>query len=232
MNLFFSQSIQENRAHFSTEESNHMRHSLRMREGSSIHFTDGLGRLYTGNLVYSGKAVTAEITHRENIEREYANRELYVAPIKQAERLDWMIEKAVELGVSKIAFLHTQRTERRKVNMDRVQRICIAAMKQSGQFYLPEIIELREFKKAIADPIEGIGALAWCGEMDHQELEDLPIGNQHFRICIGPEGDFTMNEAELAFSNGYIKTSLGKTRLRTETAAIYALAVHKSLCKY
>lgn len=231
MNLFFSQSIQGNKAYFSIEESNHLRHSLRIREGNSIHFTDGVGHLYTGNLVYTGKSVAAEITHTEQIIRATSNRELYVAPIKQAERLDWMIEKAVELGVSRLSFLNTQRTERSKVNMDRVQRLCIAAIKQSAQFYLPEIIELRDFKKAIMDPFEGIGTIAWCGEKDLKDLADLNINNQHFRICIGPEGDFTSEEADLALSNGYIKTSLGNTRLRTETAALYALAVHKSSCK-
>jgi 16S rRNA (uracil1498-N3)-methyltransferase len=231
MNLFFSHNIEGNKAHFSVEESNHMRHSLRMREGSYIHFTDGRGHLYTGTLVFESKMVSAEITNTEKTERSSANRELYVAPIKQAERLDWLVEKAVELGVSKIAFVLTQRTERKKINIDRVQRICIAAMKQSAQFYLPEIIELRDFKKAIKDSFDGIRTLACCGEMGKTEITDLAIGDQDFRIFIGPEGDFTNEEVELAFSNGYVKTSLGKTRLRTETAAIYALALHKSLCK-
>jgi 16S rRNA (uracil1498-N3)-methyltransferase len=229
MNLFFSDKIQGSLAFFSDEESQHIRHALRKKAGDAIAFTDGQGHRYTGRLVAEKKALYAIIEETLKTEAPEKMISLWMAPLKQPERMEWLVEKAVELGVSEMALLETAHTERHTVKYDRLKRLTIAAMKQSLQVWLPEIRPMEPFSEAIHSPFKGIKAIAWCGDtFPRKHLAEVIRPDQSLRLLIGPEGDFSEAEVAMAIDAGYVAVHLGSTRLRTETAALYGACLYKS----
>jgi 16S rRNA (uracil1498-N3)-methyltransferase len=229
MNLFYSDKIQESLAFFSEEESQHIRHALRKKAGDAIAFTDGQGHLYTGRLVADKKALYAIIEETLKTQAPEKTICLWIAPLKQPERMEWLVEKAVELGVSEIALLETAHTERHTLKYERLRRLTLAALKQSLQVWLPEIRPLKPFLEAIHSPFEGIKAIAWCGDsFPKQHLAEVIRPDQSLRLLIGPEGDFSEAEVAMAMDAGYKAVHLGTTRLRTETAALYGACLYKS----
>jgi len=203
----------------SEEESKHIVRVLRMQKGDEIGLLDGKGHqvscritdAHTKRCVVEILKVDFEAPAKEEIH-------IAVAPTKQMERIEWFVEKAVEIGATKITLLDCKNGERARIKTDRLVKKAIAAMKQSQRNYLPEIEELTTFSDFLTK--HDFGLLAHC----YDEAKNPFIGafrSTNCPILIGPEGDFTPDEVAQALEKGYKTITLGENRLRTETAALY-----------
>jgi len=146
---------------------------------------------------------------------------LAVAPTKQMDRFEWFVEKAVEIGVDRITPLLTKRTERAKLRTDRLERVAIAAMKQSQRSWLPAIDPLTGLAELLAQDLASQRYFGWC-QGEHSNLMERYVPNAPTLVIIGPEGDLTEEEAALLMEHRFAAISLGQARLRTETAALAA----------
>jgi len=204
------------------DTSKHIVRVLRMKTGEQLNLTDGKGNLLTCSIVENHKKhclVNVEGTrHKEQGTRKVS---VAISLIKNTNRFEWFLEKATEIGVNEIIPLICERTEKEKFRYDRMQGICISAMLQSQQVWLPELHEPLEFAKALIQPSAMVKFIAHCGDGAKDQLTSKLINHPTF-ICIGPEGDFTKEEIELALQHHFIPVSLGETRLRTETAGVVA----------
>jgi 16S rRNA (uracil1498-N3)-methyltransferase len=138
------------------------------------------------------------------------------------DRFEWFLEKATEIGIQEITPIICDRSERKVINIDRFDKIILAAMKQSNELYLPKLNPAISFKEFIKQNNDGLQMIAHCEETDKKTLKSVLQTNQNVTLLIGPEGDFSEKEIALALENKYIAISLGNTRLRTETAAVVA----------
>ncbi|MCR5862674.1 16S rRNA (uracil(1498)-N(3))-methyltransferase [Flavobacterium sp. J372] len=225
MQLFYNPDIQQGDSSFifDKEESRHIVKVLRKKEGDIIHISNGKGSLFTSEIIFaSEKKCEVNITGVENFDPLQYYLHLAVAPTKMNDRYEWFLEKATEIGISEITPLICEHSERTIFKADRFEKILQSAMKQSLQYYLPKLNEPVPFKNFIADKKEGQLFIAHCEETDKKLLKTELQPKQKVTILIGPEGDFSTKEIELALSNNYIPVSLGNTRLRTETAAVVA----------
>lgn len=201
---------------------------LRLKEGSVVKLADGRGTMATARITdASPRKCTALITESiENYSRRRYFLHICMALTKNPERFEWFVEKATEIGIDRITPIVTDRSERKTVKSDRLERIAVSAMKQSQKAYLPVIDPVTAIGDIIAEPFDGIKIIGHC-EDDTNKIfiakEVLP--GQNVRMLIGPEGDFSGSEITLALSAGYRPVSLGGSRLRTETAGIYATVV-------
>lgn len=208
----------------SEDESKHCVRVLRMAQGDAVYFTDGKGTLAEAMITDAHpKRCKVGIMKLTAQPKPYAySIHLAVAPTKNAERMEWMVEKCTEMGVDRISFLLTERTERAHFNTERMEKKALAAMKQSLQCWLPQI----------SAPLPFADFLATVGEtgrfIAHAEREKPPhlfrLAQPATDVCllIGPEGDFTPAELAAAQAAGFQVVGLGNTRLRTETAAVLA----------
>lgn len=237
MHIFYKEDLSQQTLILSEEESKHCVRVLRMVAGNVITLTDGAGKQVTAKVATAHpKQCVVEIidtiTHQPN-KNYYLH--LLVAPTKNAERTEWFIEKATELGINEITFIETTNSERAKINMERCLKVAISAMKQSKQWYLPKINNLVLFDKLPQnDSLVTLKYIAWCkakhGHTIKKMLSNHIINHQiHVQIIIGPEGDFTEQEITKAQQNGYTPISLGNTILRTETAAVYVTSAIRAL---
>lgn len=209
---------------FGADESRHFTKVMRLREGDNLHITNGKGRLF-GAVLLECKPFSCRVKNTVQMVDQKFNPSfchLAVSPTKNPDRMEWLLEKAIEIGLNKITFIRTERCESRNLKADRLERIAIAAIKQSQQLWLPEIEFLDHFPKFLENCLEGARFIAHLENQDRQELMDLVMLNTNTCILIGPEGDFTPKEILLAKTAGFKPVSLGKNRLRTETAALYA----------
>jgi 16S rRNA (uracil1498-N3)-methyltransferase len=147
---------------------------------------------------------------------------LAVAPTKMNERYEWFLEKATEIGIHEITPIICDHSERKVIKADRFEKIIESAMKQSLHYYLPKLNEAMTFKDFILKEQIGQKFIAHCEETDKNSLKQVLLPNANCTVLIGPEGDFSVKEIQLALDSNYIPVSLGSTRLRTETAAIVA----------
>jgi 16S rRNA (uracil1498-N3)-methyltransferase len=203
----------------SEEESKHGIRVLRLSKGDYLTLLDGKGHEFKACVVEDHpKKCVVEISevifHSPTPIIHVA-----VAPTKNMDRMEWFLEKATELGLSKCSIFISKNSERTQVKLERLEKIAISAMKQSKRFYLPEIEFISDFRKLIE--MYPNGYIAHCIE-DKSKLSLKGI-ELNKTIIIGPEGDFTKDEVQLSFSNGYKPISLGEFRLRTETAALLAV---------
>lgn len=212
---FYSEKIENGIAYFSEQETKHAILVLRFQLNDHVEFSDGFGNYYKGQIIeIQKKTFLAEIKSVE----QYPQKDftISVGILKSSDRMEWLVEKCSELGVKKIVFLKSQNGERSKINIEKLRKTAIAAMKQSHGSWLMEIIEM-EFSKAIVVPQKN-KYIAYC---DHDFGISIPI---HFLedsiVFIGPEGDFSKTEIEIAKKNGFQVIGLGSKILRTETAAI------------
>jgi len=229
MQLFYTDTIKDKLAIFDRIESGHMVQSLRKKEGDLIDFTDGQGHHYRGPLISADRR-QAQVAIETTVfiaPSEY-QMEIAVAPTKQHEKMEWLIEKCVEMGILDFTIMTTQRSERNKIRLDRLQKIALSAMKQSLQFYLPRIILETNFSKVL-DKKHKQRFIAACLDepLPHIAVELKP--GTDTLVLIGPEGDFSPDEVGLAMLAGFDKISLGQNRLRTETAAVFAAASFKTI---
>ena len=214
------------------DASRHVVQVLRMKEGEKLNLTDGKGNLITAEIIDDHKKHCAVKVQRTSHESRAARKiTIAISLLKNANRFEWFLEKATEIGVSEIIPMICERTEKQKFRFDRMKGICISAMLQSQQCWLPELHELVQFEGLIIWEFNNYQKLiAHCIEENKQPLDHHLISKSSNRlILIGPEGDFTQNEINLALENNFIPVSLGKTRLRTETAGVLAAGLLRQI---
>lgn len=223
MHLFYHKELAPEISTFflNEEESAHAIKSLRMKTGDSIEVTDGKGRFYKGIIREAGKKSLAieilEVSDLVPCERA----ELFIAPPKNRNRLEWLVEKAVEIGVKKIQFIKSEHSERIKLKIERLNKIAISAMKQSKRPWLTEIDDITSFEKAINTVSTASTFIAHCKTQVKNNLKEY----RDYSLFIGPEGDFSEREIEMAANLNIQELNLGNFTLRTETAAISALSI-------
>lgn len=206
------------------EESQHCVRVLRLKEGDPITLTDGKGFLYTAILANAHpKHCRVDITeqHRQTPLWNYIIH-IAIAPTKNMDRMEWFVEKATEIGINTITCLRCRHSERREIKLQRLNKIAVSAMKQSQKTWLPQINEMIDFNTFISQKLDGDKMIAHCAEDKKQLIKDSYKPNSNALILIGPEGDFSSEEINAALSAGFSPISLGKSRLRTETAALTA----------
>ncbi len=208
-------------SYLSEEESFHAIRVLRLRVGETIHLLDGHGSKFSSIITaIEGKKVvfgTLEIVESEPSPSYKIH--LYVAPTKQMERMEWMVEKCGEFGIHGIHFFVSKNSERKEIKLQRLEKTAISALKQSKNLYLPEITGLHTLKEVAAK--EGDEKLfAFISNPPVSSLAKTAAKSQEYHVLVGPEGDFTPEESELLVNNKWKPFSLGKSILRTETAGI------------
>jgi 16S rRNA (uracil1498-N3)-methyltransferase len=225
MQLFFAPNItQEDKSFvFDKEESRHIVKVLRKKEGDSIYITNGKGWLFTSSVTFATeKRCEVTLSTSEFTEPMPYRLHLAVAPTKMNDRYEWFLEKAVEIGISEITPIICEHSERTVFKADRFEKIIQSAMKQSLQYHMPILHEPIAFNQFVKQQREGKLFIAHCEETDKKLLKTELASKETQTILIGPEGDFSTKEIELALTLGYVPVSLGNTRLRTETAAVVA----------
>ncbi|NNK82629.1 MAG: 16S rRNA (uracil(1498)-N(3))-methyltransferase, partial [Flavobacteriaceae bacterium] len=225
MQLFYNQHINQytKEFSFSKEESKHISKVLRKREGDTLYITNGHGWLFTAQITSADfKHCSAIILNSKFHEKHSYNLHLVVAPTKLNDRYEWFLEKATEIGIDSITPIICDHSERKVIKKGRFEKIVLSAMKQSLQYHLPKLNDAITFKKFIQKDFSGKRFIAHCEELDRKSLKQELKPNTEITILIGPEGDFSVKEIEMALSHNFIPVTLGNTRLRTETAAIVA----------
>ena len=231
------------------EEATHALRVLRLKGGDEIFLMDGEGSFYRAEVTAaSSKRCLYEIKETMPQERAWKGHiHLAIAPTKMMERIEWMAEKATEIGFDELSFLNSQFSERKVVKTPRIDKIVISAVKQSHKAWKPVVNELESFKDFIQTPRPGRKFICHCYEEIEkkdffQEISSLSNGadaksasssasadgksassSADITVLVGPEGDFSIDEVRLALENGYESVSLGTSRLRTETAGLVAV---------
>lgn len=204
------------------DESWHCAKVLRKKSGDPVQVIDGIGNFYEGALeLVSEKQCTVKISKGplKQTPRNYFLH-LAIAPTKQIDRIEWMIEKAVEIGIDEISFIQCKNSERTVVKTDRINKIVESAVKQSLQAYLPKVNGLVNFKEILKTNCDQ-QFIAHCEEAIKQPIKLIDFKLKSTLILIGPEGDFTRDEIAAAEANNFLGISLGENRLRSETAGLY-----------
>lgn len=224
MNVFYLPTAQLGTISFPEEESKHIVKVLRMKEGDRFCVTDGNGSLYDAELVDAHpKRAAAELSNqRQGYDIRDFKVSIAIAPTKLNERTEWFLEKATEIGIDEVKLFASYHSERRTANVERFKKIIVAAMKQSVKSKMPVIEDIVAFDKLVRQNYDGQKFIAWIDDDVTEQLCDLYIKGENALVLIGPEGDFSKEEVALAKENGFVPVSLGKARLRTETAAVVA----------
>ncbi|MBK8515781.1 MAG: 16S rRNA (uracil(1498)-N(3))-methyltransferase [Saprospiraceae bacterium] len=228
MIIFYSTDVRGNLVYIKGEEHIHCTKVLRNKEGDTINVTDGRGKLYICRIEKISKSETScFITGVDERMESDAKCAIAISPLKNPSRLEWFVEKAVEIGISEIYIFNSKRTERKSVNRDRLDKIIISAMKQSMNICLPYITFVNNFSDIFISIAKYEGKYIARCESDPPLLTEIRSKQGSNIVLIGPEGDFTKDEADHAISHGFTVVSLGPSRLRTETAGIVALSMLK-----
>lgn len=223
MHLFYTPDISGNEYLMSPDESKHCVRVLRLQKDDIVQLIDGRGGLFEAVIVSPDpKKTQLRIT---NEIREYQKRNHYlhiaVAPTKNIERLEWFLEKATEIGIDEITPIICERSERKEVKKDRLERVITSAVKQSLKAYHPKLNEALKYKDFIKQ-VSGQCYIAHCMDGEKNQLKEQISLHHRYTVLIGPEGDFTPAELEAALNYQCKPISLGTSRLRTETAALEA----------
>lgn len=209
------------------ETSRHLVQVLRKKNGDQLQLTNGKGMLYDAVINEAHKKHTlVRITNEQAVQPLKERISIAISPVKNASRFEWFLEKATEIGISEIIPLMCTRTEKEKLKFTRLQQIVISAMLQSRQFWMPVLSQPVEFETIITDASYDQKLIAHCDNGEKHHLTDeVKIKAMNRLILIGPEGDFTAKEIELALSNHFKAVAIGTTRLRTETAGVVAASL-------
>jgi 16S rRNA (uracil1498-N3)-methyltransferase len=208
------------------DESKHAVRVLRLKKEDPVILTDGKGMRAEAKVAEDhAKRCLLVITKRTQFETGRTFRlQVAVAPTKNIERLEWFLEKAVEIGIDRLTLIQCEHSERTIVKIDRLEKIAIAAMKQSQQYWLPTIDAMQDFNSFVKQvPESALRLMAHCGNGEKKPLKSLVKSGNDICILIGPEGDFSSSEIAQGLASGFTAVSLGQTRLRTETAALVAV---------
>ena len=213
------------------EEAAHASRVLRLESGDEVFLIDGVGCFFKAQLtlVTKGRCLY-DIVERLPQEKTWNGRiAVAMAPTKVIDRVEWTLEKATEIGIDEFSLLNCAFSERRNVKLERLDKIVVAAVKQSRKAWKPLLNDLQPFENFVKQPRRGAKYIAHCyAEIDKKDLygELLQLnGDEEVTILIGPEGDFSIDEVRLAMNKGYVSVSLGQSRLRTETAALAATMI-------
>ena len=223
MHLFY----QPNFEHLSAlinDEAQHAVKVLRLREGAELRVTDGVGSWFDCLIENAhAKLCTVQILKKTTTPPRPYQIELAIAPTKNLDRIEWLVEKATEIGVDSFSFFYSKHSERRTFKVERLHKIAVSAMKQSLQAYLPIVAEVGDFTNFVSQNTNKAKFIAHLPEGNFpKNLIQVAPPKQSYRVLIGPEGDFTAQEVEMAVESGFKMVTLGQTRLRTETAALNA----------
>lgn len=223
MKLFFGQIFPE--ILIDTDEQQHIAKVLRMREGEEIYLTDGKGNLAKGMLLFEGKKVTLNVSEVKKDLPDFSPKlHIAIAPTKNIDRIEFFLEKAVEMGISEVSFILTEQTERKNISIDKLRKQAIGASKQSLRSHFPKINDLQKFSEFMKTLDPKTTFVAHCNEnLERINLNHIP-NLDHYTFLIGPEGDFSDREIQLLAEKGIKAVSLGNQRLRTETAGIFVAA--------
>lgn len=227
MLLFYTPDIHDSHRQFvlSEEESKHAIRVLRLGVGGEIHLVNGVGDLFKARIIDAHpKRTTLDILEvQKEYEKPSYHLHIAVAPTKNIDRLEWFLEKATEVGIQEITPLICEHSERKEVKLERLNKVVVAAMKQSLKAYLPQINEAIPFPKFLQQQHEDVQkAIAHCVDTEKKYLNTVCQPKGKYLILIGPEGDFSPMEIQRALDMGFQPISLGNARLRTETAALAA----------
>ncbi len=224
MHLFFAPDFSDERPFLPEEEARHALKVLRLGLGDAVQVTDGRGNCYEATLAGTDvkKCRLAVRRHEPESGKRGFSIHVAVAPTKNTDRTEWLVEKCVEIGVDQLSFVLCERSERRHFNPDRVEKIAVAAMKQSLEAYLPQLGELVPLPDFLKRTPAGHNYIAHLVEGERQLLQRVAPPGGTYCVLIGPEGDFTAGEVAAALERGFVPVSLGDSRLRTETAGIVA----------
>lgn len=206
------------------EEAAHAIRVLRLQVGDKLDITDGAGSLYPTSVAsIQGKHCYVEPVEAVRVPKNWNGMlHIAIAPTKNMDRIEWFAEKATEIGLDALTFLNCRFSERKVVKPERVERIVVSAMKQSLKYSKPVVGDMVDFKRFIAAERKGAKFIAHCYDSERVLLKDILVPGEDATVLIGPEGDFSPEEVELAIKAGYRPVSLGCSRLRTETAALVA----------
>ena len=232
MQLFYCPDItSEGYCTLDAEESRHAVRVLRLREGDEINVTDGQGHLYCCRIMQadSGKCIVESCQDSaaplSALHSPLSTLHLAVAPTKNPSRMEWLVEKAVEMGVAEITLLQCDHSERTFLKTERLEKLAVSAMKQSLHLTLPKINPAISLRQWLSLPCAPQRIIAHCeADKPRTLLHEAMIPGRDTVVLIGPEGDFSPEEIALALDNGFKPVSFGSARMRTETAAIYAVA--------
>ncbi len=224
MQLFYVPNISGTEIILDETESKHAVRVLRLQNGNRVQVIDGKGGFYESEIADANqkKCRLSIINSKLEFGKKDFHLHIAIAPTKNIDRFEWFLEKATEIGIDEITPLLTSHSERKTVNPERLEKILASAMKQSLKAYLPKLNDLTTFKELVVSNKTGNKYIAYCDEVQKIHLKDLVIKGKDTLILIGPEGDFSPREIQLALENGFSVVSLGKARLRTETAGIVA----------
>lgn len=230
MNYFFAPDHQDGVLHFDAEESKHISRVLRKNVGDLVGVQDGKGSRFMAEITELGKNKVSAKIKADSIaccprEKEDFGLTLAIAPTKNMDRIEMVLEKGTELGVKRFIFIESSNSERRKINLERVNKKIMSAFKQSAQFWLPEFLGILPYSEVLLKAKEQDQYyICSCTE----GLSTTPLsalkGGQKTLVLIGPEGDFSPKEVQEANDLGFINLSLGNNRLRTETAGLLICA--------
>ena len=224
MHTFFAPDLSGPTYTLPEDESKHAVRVLRLSAGSAVELLDGRGGRYTAAVAEANpKRCQLRITHHEAVLPRPYFTHIAVAPTKNLDRMEWFVEKAVEIGVERITFLRCARSERRELKLDRLEKIAVSALKQSGQAWLPQLDEMTDFAAFVAEVTPETTFIAHLEEGERTALTQVAAAGPGCCVLIGPEGDFTPAEIGLARDRGIRPVTLGGSRLRTETAALAAV---------
>ncbi len=229
MNLFYCPDINKNESKvnqyyfLSEEESLHAIKIMRMKKSQAIKVSNGKGDWFECTIEDENPKKTNILVHKKlEIKALTRKGHLVIAPTKNIDRIEWLVEKGSELGIAEISFIICERSERKDVRVDRLEKIALSAMKQSFSPFLTQIHAPTTFKKFVAQKKEqSFIATLEIKDLKHFNTYAPFVGDA--QILIGPEGDFTKNEVELALASGILPVNLGERRLRTETAGLYSV---------
>lgn len=224
MHLFYVPNISGTEVILDETESKHAIRVLRLQYGNQVEIIDGAGGFYKAQITDANpKRCRLQIVESQ---KEYGKKDFHlhiaIAPTKNTDRFEWFLEKATEIGIDEITPLLTTHSERKVVNPERLEKILVSAMKQSLKAYLPGLNEMTAFKELVVSNKTKNKYIAYCDNIQKTHLKNIVTGGEDSLVLIGPEGDFSPDEVELAIKNGFTVVSLGSSRLRTETAGIVA----------
>ncbi|EPR67792.1 16S rRNA (uracil(1498)-N(3))-methyltransferase [Cyclobacterium qasimii] len=226
MQLFYEEEINGDVFTLDTQESNHLGKVLRKNIGDTVLFTNGKGSLFTCHIEDNNpKKCRLKIVEQIFTPMDKFHIHLAIAPTKNMDRMEWMVEKITEVGFNEITFLKTAHIERPRLKLDRLEKKLISACKQSFKTWLPVINPIVDYDKFITDSAFQTHErfIAYVDQDNGEHLINQTTPNQSYLVLIGPEGDFSPKEITSAINNGFKPCSLGKHRLRTETAGLVAV---------
>lgn len=223
MHLFYTPDINSQTA-LPDEEAGHAVRVLRLQSGDEVELTDGQGNFYRAEIITATPkhCLVRIIETMPQALLWSGHLHIAMAPTKNMDRTEWFAEKATEIGFDELTFLNCRFSERKVIKTERIEKILVSAMKQSLKARLPRLNEMTDFARFVTQPFEGQKFIAHCYKGTKPLLKEVVKSGQDALVLIGPEGDFSEEEVALAEANGFIPISLGRSRLRTETAALVA----------